>query len=367
MANEQRKLSTFFQQRTVMSGYARHVLDFVLLTWQAEDPPSWLPTLSKELVELQAQAASWFAGPAPSLTRLPQTYVDASNAFAGQMPQIAAVINRMIANGGRGSDDDVQALTTLFNCVLISIRARGGVVQDCATTLQGYGDNLGAAIKAMTEGAASIKSAIGDENEAIHQLGNDIDNLKSMIAADINNLIGTVIVGAAGLAGLGVSITLTVMDSVSGWTAGLGIFIAACTAIAGIVSLSLTAANLVADQQAIAQKQAQLSVEGQQLVVLKGLSSTLGTMLHAYQDPHFKLDPLNDSWTTLEDNLESVRDLIIAERTDVAGLKSTLADLHSLQDQLAGMASYATQLQSAALAGDVQPMQLLTIPQAQAA
>lgn len=366
--DEQTKLVCFFRQRTILSVYAQHVLDFVLLSWQAKDPPAWLPTLTSELVGLQGQAAAWFSTTAPSLTQLPQNYIDVANSVSGQMPQLTAVMNRLIADpSGPSSDQDIESLTTLFNALGNSIRHHADAVGTTMTALTQYGDTLARAIKAMTEGAQSITAAVGDEGEAIRNLGTDIDNLHAQLASDVRALIGTGVTLAAGLVGLAVSIGLTAAGTVTGAVAGLGILVAACVAIAGIVSTGLLAASVVADQQAIVDKQAQLSVAGQRLVELNGLSTTVNAMLTCYNDPMFKLTPLAKSWTTLADELQGVRDMVIAERTDAKGLKDALADLQNLNDRLQKMSAFGTQLQKAALSADGQPTEILTISIAQAA
>jgi hypothetical protein len=365
--DEQQKLATFFLQRTLVSVYARYVLDAILVDAQFGQSPAWFVALAGELEGLRGQARIWFDSVAPPLTALPQTYIDMSNAHAGQLPALTAAMKRLIANRGHHDDGEIQAITTICNSLLATIRAQGTAVGNRSLALQGYGGSLNLAIKAMTDGAASINAAIIEEKEAIHDTSQLLQALQSQLAADVRGLIGSAVVGGVGLAGGIVSIVLTVGGTLTGPGAVVGCIVAVVAAIAGIVATGLLAANVVADQQGILEKQAQLSTEGQQLVELNGLSATVKALLDAYQDPFLDLSPLTRTWSTLADNLEAVRDLIVAERTDETGLAAILGDLQTLGSDLERLTGFATTLQNAALAGDSAPTQVLTIAQAAAA
>ena len=103
------------------------------------------------------------------------------------------------------------------------------------------------------------------------------------------------------------------------------------------------------------------------MVELNGLSLTVNGLLRAYQDKNFDLSPLQETWTTLASDLQSARDLIVAERTDPTLLRAVQQDLQDLATTFKALTAFATDIQNRALDGDAQPLTIYTIPRKSAA
>ena len=359
VAAEKKRLLTFFQLRTIMSSYSRSVLDANLFDPRLEKP-DWYDAVVGHLTATQAQSQRWFDTVAPPMTVIPQAYINFANSFSGQMPRLTAAMNSLIASHGANDDKDIQAITAIINELLTIVRAQGAVLGQSKSDLQAYLSDLTQAIKGLTDGAATVNSAIQIEKEAIIGTTDAIAALQSQLQADIRAVIGSSVATFIALIGMVVAIVLAVANPVAGMVAGAvvgGLLLAG-----GVIGTALTAVNVVADQKAILKKQSELSAEGQQVVILNSLALTLKGLLGTYQDRDFDLGGLAATWSTLDSNLEQVRDLIIAERTDKAGLQAVLTDLQDLGSMLTALTKFSTDLQDAALSGDASPIQTVTIP-----
>ena len=157
----------------------------------------------------------------------------------------------------------------------------------------------------------------------------------------------------AAVAGIVLAISETGVGAVV--TAVVGVVVA----IGGAIATALLAVSVVADQQAIFEKQNLLSEQGRQMGELNGLSLTVNGLLRAYQDKNFDLSPLQETWTTLASDLQSARDLIVAERTDPTLLRAVQQDLQDLATTFKALTAFATDIQDRALDGDAQPLTIL--------
>ena len=362
---ERGKLNVFFKQRSCLSGYSRHVLDSILMNSQIGKQPAWYSALSTELVQLQAQAQAWFDTVAPPLTQLPQWYIDVANQYLGQFPQLSAAVENLINKNGSNVESDVDTIIAIFDRLLNVARAQSRAVGDGAASLRTYGGVLTQAIDAMTNGAESVNAAIVDEKAAIADTTNAIAALQGQLETDMRALIGAAVGAGIGLGAAVAGIVLAISETGVGAvvTAVVGVVVA----IGGAIATALLAVSVVADQQAIFEKQNLLSEQGRQMVELNGLSLTVNGLLRAYQDKNFDLSPLQETWTTLASDLQSARDLIVAERTDPTLLRAVQQDLQDLATTFKALTAFATDIQNRALDGDAQPLTIYTIPRKSAA
>ena len=333
---EKTKLLTFFQLRTVMSSYSRGVLYATLYDPTLGNKPDWYDTVVGHLTATQTQSQRWFDTVAPPLTALPQTYIK-----------------------------DLDTVKSILDELATIARAQSNAIALRKSDLHAYLSDLAQAINGLTEGANTVNDAIADQKKEVQDTTDAIAALQMQLQADIRAVIGSSVVAFIGLIGMIVAIALAVANPVAGFIAGA--VVGALTLAGGVIGTALTSVSVVADQNAIIQKQSELSTENQQVVVLNSLALTLNRLTDTYKDPGFDLSGLAATWSTMNTNLEDVRDLIIAERTDKDGLRSVLADFNNLASMLEALTQFSTQLQEAALTGDATPIQILTIPTQQAA
>jgi hypothetical protein len=362
---EKTKLLTFFQLRTVMSSYSRGVLYATLYDPTLGNKPDWYDTVVGHLTATQTQSQRWFDTVAPPLTALPQTYINFADSFLGQMPQLIAAMQSLIASQAPNDDKDLDTVKSILDELATIARAQSNAIALRKSDLHAYLSDLAQAINGLTEGANTVNDAIADEKKEVQDTTDAIAALQMQLQADIRAVIGSSVVAFIGLIGMIVAIALAVANPVAGMIAGA--VVGALVLAGGVIGTALTSVSVVADQNAIIQKQSELSTENQQIVVLNSLALTLNRLTDTYKDPGFDLSGLAATWSTMNTNLEDVRDLIIAERTDKDGLRSVLADFNNLASMLEALTQFSTQLQEAALTGDATPIQILTIPTQQAA
>lgn len=357
---EEKKILAFFQLRTVLSAYARSVLTANLFDPRLGEKPDWYDTVVGHLAATQAQLQRWFDGVAPPTTALPQAYVNFANAYSGQLPNLLETLRHLIAGGDQASSKDIQAVTAIVNELLKIARAQNAAVLQQGSELRTYLGALDLAIKGLTDGAATVNSAIQIEKQAVLDTTDAIAGLQAQLQTDIRAVIGSSVTTFIGLVGLVVAIVIAVADPTAAPIAGA--VVAGLVMAGGAIATGLMADSVVKDQEAILNKQAQLTAESQQVVILNGLALTLKGLVLTYEDPAFDPDALASTWHTMALNLEALRDTIIAERTDADGLKELVADLQGLDAMLERLQQFATRLQEAALSGDRTPIQTLTIP-----
>ena len=313
----------------------------------------------------QAQSQRWFDTVAPPLTALPQTYINFADSFLGHLPQLIAAMQNLIASQSPNDDKDLDTVKSILDELATIARAQSAAIARSKTDLHAFISDLAAAIAGLTEGATTVNDAIANDKKEVQDTTDAIAALQMQLQADIRAVIGSSVVAFIGLVGMIVAIVLAVANPVAGMIAGA--VVGALVLAGGVIATALTSVNVVADQNAILQKQSDLSTENQQIVILNSLALTLNRLTDTYKDPGFDLSGLAVTWSSMNTNLEQVRDLIIAERTDKDGLRSVLADFKNLASMLEALTLFSTQLQEAALTGDATPIQILTIPTQRAA
>jgi len=357
VAGETATLLGFFQKRSLMSGYLRHVLDANLFDPHQVTKPDWYDSLSKNLSDVKAKGQQWFDVTSVSMTDLAQNYVNFANAFDGQMGKLLPLMTDLIAGTG-DADTIVGGIVTIFDDWISQARGEAKSAAASEAAFKSYLTGLSAAITALTQGAASVNTAIAVDKQQVINITADIATLQAQLQTDIKAAIAA---NSGTLAALIVLIIGIVIVVGSGGTAAIVGAVIAGVGLAGtLVGTIITSIDIVNDQNAIVAKMGELSDENQQVVVLNGIALTVNGLVDTYKDAGVDMSDLVDTWSNLVTNLQQVRDLIIAERTDVQGLKAVLCDIKDFQTTLDALRLYATDLQAAALSVDALPVKTLT-------
>lgn len=364
VATETANLTTFFQKRSLMSGYLRSVLAANLFDPRAVKKPDWFDPLNKHLGALQKQAQAWVDTDSVTMTDLPQNYINFANGFDGQSGILVKKIGELIAKKGDG-DLLVEEIVTIFDQLVTFAHRASKTASKQDKALKAYLIDLTAGITSLTEGAASVNTAIAVDKQAVLDIVDDIKKLQSQLQADIRAAIAA---NSGTLAALICFIIGIVIAVGSGGTAAIAGAVVAGVGLAGTVAGTIiTSVNIVDDQNAIIEKQAELSEENQQILVLNGVAMTVNGLLDTYKDEGFDLDDLVGTWDDLAQNLHQVRNLIIAERGNIHELSAVLSDIKDFRTTIDAMRLFADELQTAALSVDAIPLRVITISDTKAA
>lgn len=364
---EEAAMLAFFRKRSQVMGYLQSVRNSTMFWIGANDKPSWFDTVSSDLDALRADSQTWSDTLAPSTTVIPQNYINFADAYTGQLPVLTDLMKRLIAaKTGQNVDDLLNGITTIFDALIKESRVPTANLDALDTGLSGFLSQLGTDISALTKGAGSIKDALKAEQQQVTDIQGKIEILQNRLEADLGAIETADIFEDGALVALVIALVVVVAEpgvgtvlAVVGAGVGLG--------IAKVVDVISNDA-VVKDQQDILAEQSELSEAAAQVLTLQGLSTTVNALLSSYSDKGFSLTDLKATWTTLELNLQSVRDLIISEHSGYPdGLQAVLNDLVNLEQTLGRLTTYCTTLQEAALTAASTPVQTLTIPKAQAA
>lgn len=364
VATETANLLSFFQKRSLMSGYLRSVLHANLFDPHQVTKPDWYDPLTKHLGALQTQAQAWFDTTSVTMTTLPQNYINFANGFDGQSDTLVTAIGDLIAGSG-DADTHVDNIITLFDQLITYAHHAGKSASAEDKALKAYLIDLTAGITSLTEGAASVNTAIAVDKQAVDDITGAIKALQSQLQTDIDAAIAA---NSGTLAALIVLVIGIVVAVTTGGAAAIIGAVVAGVAVAGtIAGTVVTSLNIVNDQNAIIEKQRELSDENLQIVVLNGIALTVNGLLDTYKNQGFDMGDLVGTWDDLANNLAAVRNLIIAERGDPQALKAVLADINDFGTTIDALRLYAKDLQNAALSVDALPHSVVTIPTAIAA
>jgi hypothetical protein len=357
VSEETKKLLDFFQKRSLVSGYLRHVLDADLFDPRQVTEPDWYGPLNKHLALVKASGQRWFDTTSVSMTGLVQNYIDFPNSYDGQMHQLRSLMNDLIARSG-GAERTVGDIVAIFDKLIIDAGAQKKRSATCDAELRSLLRDLSSAIEQLSSGAASVNAAIQVDQQAVRDISDHIASLQAQLQTDIKAAIAADSGTLAALVVLVIGIVVAV--AAPGTAAIISAVVAGVGLLGTVVGTVITSTNIVDDQNAILDKIHDLSSENQQVVVLNALAQTVSQLVDTYTDPEFDAADLVDTWTGLVIDLQQVRNLIVAGHGEPTEMAAVLADIQDFQRTLHGLRDYATELQTAALTVDTLPVQTLT-------
>lgn len=359
-------LTSFFRQRGRVSGYLQSVRN-TNLDWVIPDKkPSWFDNLATEINSLRANGQEWFNSVAPSMTSLPQNYIDFADDFSAQLPTLTTVIEALI---GSKENQDVDSLlndvSAIFDEWIATARTQKDSVAQLDNTIASLLKELNGSIDSLKKGAKSVNDDLKSEQAQVTAIKTKLDELQAQLESDLAAEEAAAIGAGAALVVLVLAIVVVAAEP------GVGSVLTAIGAAVGLTAGAVVAVSsgsaVAADQEKILKEQAELTEASRQVVILNGIATTANGLLQAYSDKRFSLTDLKNSWTTLEENLQTVKEAVIADRGYADGLKAILADLKNFGGTLDTITAFCTNLQDSALQGDATPIQVITVQQATAA
>lgn len=359
---EKKKLLGIFQQRSIISGFTKSVIDSKLensFGSQQSNKPSWYDDLVIHFDQTLSESLHWHDTVAPSIGNVLIPYIDFSRTFDGHFEQFSSLLTKVINDADADVDHTVNFMEAIIARWITSVRQHASDASALQDKTQSFSKDLKRAIKGLTEGAQSVNNDLETERDAVKDVTDQIAQLHSKLQSDINSAIAADAATLVGFVGAIVTIVVTIANPLAGAVAGA--VVVGLDVIVDAVGTTITSIEIVNDQNEIIEKQKELSNDSQQVVVLNSLALTVNGLLDTVQNDNFQLGlaQVEATWVTLEDNLKAIDAKLVGGRTDTEALKRVLTDLQDFQKTLHEVKVFCTEIQSGAGFGNFRAKQLL--------